>query len=132
MSRKLPSDLSGCTCQRNERPVKADLSHPYDDPEFLRSLPDTHPAHPDSLQGKAVRKATEEEMREMQQYKEEYERGGRKGKAPEKRNWFQRKKDQAIGTKQERAIAREEKRKRKEEERQRIMVSAARTSGRSG
>lgn len=122
--------------------------HPYDDPEYLRSLPDTHPAHPDSAQARAVRKQSEDEETMHRKMVEEREReeakrtggsnsaqstheaaaaaisGGAKGKGKEHhRNWFQKKKDQVIGTKEERAQEKENRRKQREEEKKRQMAS---------
>lgn len=37
--------------------------HPYDDPDFLRSLPDTHPANPNSAEAKAAKAKYEEQKR---------------------------------------------------------------------
>lgn len=47
--------------------------HPYDDPDFLRSLPDTHPANPNSAEAKAARAKYEEQKKMAAQ------RGGGEG-----------------------------------------------------
>ena len=90
--------------------------HPYDDPEYLQSLPDTHPANPNSKEAKAIREhaQAEEAMRKQRGGGQPGQNAG--GAGGEKRNWFQRKKDDIIGTKEERAHAKAEKKKRKEEE----------------
>jgi len=101
--------------------------HPYDDPTFLQSLPDTHPANPSSEQAQQVRQQAEEEER----YKREHEArkasktagtGTAAAAQDNDRNWIQRKKDQLIGTKEERTKAKEARRKQKEEERRRMRV----------
>ena len=115
--------------------------HPYDDPEFLRTLPDTHPANPNSQQGQAVRKRTEDERLMMEKMRERDKStskggmtgstgaatggggGGGGGGGDGDRNWFQKKKDELIGTKEERQMAKEEKRKAKEEQRKKMRVS---------
>lgn len=100
--------------------------HPYDDPEYLESLPDTHPAHPNSKEAQAIRQHAEAERVMMKQKSEQGAPGNQqtKGKAVTgNRNWFQRQKDDLIGTKEERAKAKEDKRKKREEEEKAYVVS---------
>ncbi|OXB35729.1 hypothetical protein J007_04557 [Cryptococcus neoformans] len=109
--------------------------HPYDDPEFLRTLPKDHPAHPDSKEARAVRKQSEDEelskqkRKEVKSVKGDSKAKGTVGTSAEKegtegeRNWFQRKKDKMIGTKEEREKAKAEKRRLKEEQKKRIQES---------
>ncbi|WWC63520.1 uncharacterized protein I303_106123 [Kwoniella dejecticola CBS 10117] len=113
----------------DERTKRSTWLHPYDDPEFLNSLPKDHPAHPDSKEGRAIRKQSEDEKILQEKYRNAKDSKG--GKTPssatqgqnqgakgvvgaEERNWFQKKKDKLIGTKEERAKAKEEKRKARE------------------
>lgn len=72
--------------------------HPYDDPEYLRSLPDTHPAHPDSEPARAVRKHSEDELLRAEKAKAERK---------EKRSLGGKIKDKLIGTKEERKAQKE-------------------------
>lgn len=112
------------------RRIFTDPSHPYDDPQFLNSLPKDHPAHPDSKEAQAVRKHSQDEEYARKLQEEEYQRNGQQsrtdhstsGSGHNNRNWLQRKKDKLIGTKEERKQAREEKRRQKEEQRRRIQV----------
>jgi len=101
------------------------FSHPYDDPEYLKTLPADHPAHPESNEAQEVRKMADAETIALRQ--KQQERSERHNQAKDKhesdRNWFQKKKDQLIGTKEEREKAKEERRRAKEEERRRIQVS---------
>ncbi|KAL0247365.1 hypothetical protein I308_104401 [Cryptococcus tetragattii IND107] len=106
--------------------------HPYDDPEYLRTLPKDHPAHPDSKEARAVRKYSEDEelskrkRKEIKSVKGDSKAKGTVGTSTEKegnddeRNWFQRKKDKLIGTKEEREKAKAEKKRLKEEQKKRI------------
>ena len=110
--------------------------HPYDDPEFLRSLPDTHPANPNSAQAQAMHKRAEEEAamdRKMQDDQDgsrsadagSQETAGSDGShlsGHEHRNWIQRQKDKLVGTPEERAKAKAEKRRVQEERRKQMQV----------
>ncbi len=89
--------------------------HPYDDPVFLESLPDTHPANPNSAEARAARAHAEEMKKQHEEAikSTEGEEGPGKGKAVH-RNFAQRMKDKAIGTKEER---KELKRQRAEQDR---------------
>ena len=78
--------------------------HPYDDPEFLRSLPDTHPANPNSKEARAVREHAQAEEAMRKQRGSGGGGAGPAGSGGEKRNWFQRKKDDIIGTKEGRRV----------------------------
>lgn len=93
--------------------------HPYDDPEYLRSLPDTHPAHPESREAKAIRQ--HEEAERAMRAKKTGQAGDVAG--GEKRNWFQKKKDNLIGTKEERVKEKAERKKREAEEERAYVVS---------
>ncbi len=95
----------------DEKTKRATWNHPYDDPEYLQSLPDTHPANPNSAEAKAARAHAEELQR---QHAEETKGHTGKGKETASRNFWQKMKDKAIGTKEERA---EYKRQQEEAER---------------
>jgi hypothetical protein len=106
----------------DERTKRSTWIHPYDDPEFLQSLPDTHPAHPSSAQAQAIRKRTEEEEAMMKKRKGEKDQDhpakgrnvvsdGSKSGEDEDRNWFQRQKDKLVGTPEERAKAKAERKR---------------------
>ncbi|KAI9639185.1 uncharacterized protein MKK02DRAFT_39475 [Dioszegia hungarica] len=106
-ARELPSGWVRCFDPAQEHHFYVDTAtkrsiwvHPYDDPEYLQSLPDTHPANPNSDEARAVRHAEEQEAIAKK----------------EGRNWFQRKKDSVIGTKEEREKEKADKKKRREEE----------------
>ncbi|ODN90736.1 hypothetical protein L198_06052 [Cryptococcus wingfieldii CBS 7118] len=116
----------------DEKTKRSIWVHPYDDPEFLRTLPPTHPAHPDSKQAKAVRQRSEDEGLAKSKRKEIKNtkgtgaaglasgsaQGGSAGDSSNgdgNRNWFQKRKDAVIGTKEERVKAKEEKRRAKAE-----------------
>ncbi|ORX38308.1 hypothetical protein BD324DRAFT_620388 [Kockovaella imperatae] len=107
--------------------------HPYDDPTYLESLPDDHPANPNSPEAQRLRERAEEERkteeflraeREGQQgdhsrtaANEASERGTPQGADKDAhRNWFQRQKDHLIGTKEERQKAKEERQRIKAEQ----------------
>jgi hypothetical protein len=97
--------------------------HPYDDPEYLRSLPDTHPANPNSSEAQAVRKHAEEEERLARKANEDRSSvSGAKiadkstGTGGKEKSWFQKKKDNLLGTKEERAQYKEAKRKARAEQ----------------
>ncbi|WVW85398.1 hypothetical protein I302_107436 [Kwoniella bestiolae CBS 10118] len=116
----------------DEKTKRSSWLHPYDDPEFLRTLPKTHPAHPESKEGQAVRKRSEDEK--MLQDKIKSTKSTKDGRereqiknvvGGEERNWFQKKKDKLIGTKEERAKAKEEKRNAKEEQRRKMIEAQA-------
>lgn len=57
------------------KPPRSIWQHPYDDPTYLQSLPDTHPANPNSTEAKQARSKYDEMMdkarkeREMKQQK---------------------------------------------------------------
>jgi hypothetical protein len=81
--RELPQGWVRCFDAKQEHHFYVDTAtkrstwvHPYDDPEYLQSLPDTHPANPNSAEAAAIRHAEAEE-----------EKAKKEG-----RNWFQRKK----------------------------------------
>ncbi|EIW68415.1 hypothetical protein M231_00264 [Tremella mesenterica] len=152
--RELPQGWVRCFDPKTEHHFYVDVAtkrstwlHPYDDPEYLRTLPDTHPAHPNSAEASAMRKRAEDEalmVEEMKAAKDKNPKGSsslspkdnaagpsvERGANPDgthpwdnaqtqHRNWLQKKKDQLIGTKEERQKAKEEKRKMKEEARKR-------------
>lgn len=99
-------------------------SHPYDDPEYLKTLPEDHPAHPQSKEAQEARRMADAEtlaLRQRQQERSE-RRTQPQSHDDSDRNWFQKKKDKLIGTKEEREKAREEKRRAKEEQKRRIRV----------
>ncbi|RSH82291.1 hypothetical protein EHS25_006001 [Saitozyma podzolica] len=132
----------------DEATKRATWLHPYDDPEFLRTLPKSNPAHPDSAQARAARARAEAEDLAMKKTQEARDLSrdrkdskklgngdvGSGGSSPssgeekngngivkrngetEERNWFQRKKDKLIGTKEEREQAKRDKQKKKDEE----------------
>ncbi|WRT68629.1 uncharacterized protein IL334_005607 [Kwoniella shivajii] len=125
----------------DEKTKRSSWLHPYDDPEFLRTLPKTHPAHPESKEAQAIRKRSEDEKIIQEKYKETRKtKDGREGISQnatkssgggDERNWFQKKKDKMIGTKEERAQAKENKRKiRAEQQRKMAEAEAAYTKRR--
>ena len=99
------------------------IGHPYDDPEYLKTLPVDHPAHPESKEAQEARKLAENETVALRKRQQAHTERQSQPKEDNDRNWFQKKKDQAIGTKEERRQAKEEKHRAKEEQRRRIRVS---------
>lgn len=90
----------------------------------MQSLPDSHPANPNSEQAKKVqalasREKEQVEARQKARSGASAAANGQNGTASksEDRNWLQRKKDQIIGTKEERAKAKAEKARLKEQRR---------------
>ena len=55
-------------------------NHPYDDPKYLESIPDTHPAHPESAEAQAMRDKVEQERARLEEYKRKWE--AEHGKSP--------------------------------------------------
>ncbi|WWC90578.1 uncharacterized protein L201_005514 [Kwoniella dendrophila CBS 6074] len=123
-----------------EKTKRSTWLHPYDDPEFLKTLPTSHPAHPDSKEGRAIRKQSEDEKTFLDKKRENKDSktpitnktdksvvsgGGNNTNNGEERNWFQKKKDQLIGTKEERAKAKEEKRRVREAQRKKMAEAQA-------
>jgi hypothetical protein len=101
------------------KPPRSIWQHPYDDPTYLQSLPDTHPANPNSTEAKQA-KAKYDEM--MDKARKE-----REMKQQEKRSAGGKLKDKLLGsTKAER----EEKRRKKaalrakQEEEERVSPSS--------
>ncbi|KAL7422381.1 hypothetical protein Q5752_003027 [Cryptotrichosporon argae] len=138
------------------RTKRATWVHPYDDAEFLRSLPRSHPAHPDSHEAQAVRKRSEDEKTLLDKARAAEAAGGAGAPGPSgaaatssavtgkvkgaqtatnahgdahgdehDRNWFQKKKDQLIGTKEERAQAKGDKRRQRKEAHERALKAQA-------
>ncbi len=112
----------------DEATKRSSWIHPYDDAEFLQTLPNTHPANPNSAQAKAVQKHAEDEARLRQ--KMDNDKNGATGhmspsarSGAEHRNWLQRKADQVIGTPQERAKAKEERHRIRAEQEKKQRVS---------
>ncbi len=101
---------------------KTQWLHPYDDPVFLSSLPDTHPANPNSESARAARSKADQlhaqAQAAMKQHQEETgerdtDLNGKNGK--EKRKFFGRMEDKILGsTPEERKV---KKAKKREEER---------------
>jgi hypothetical protein len=84
------------------KPPRSIWQHPYDDPTYLQSLPDTHPANPNSTEAKQARSKYDEMMDKA--------RKEREMKQQEKRSTGGKLKDKLLGsTKAER----EEKRRKK-------------------
>lgn len=84
------------------KPPRSIWQHPYDDPTYLQSLPDTHPANPNSTEAKQARSKYDEMMDKA--------RKEREMKQQEKRSAGGKLKDKLLGsTKAER----EEKRRKK-------------------
>jgi hypothetical protein len=136
----------------DEATKRATWLHPYDDPEFLRTLPKSNPAHPDSAQARAARARAEaedlamkktQEARDLSRDRKDSKKlangdSGNGGSSPssgeekngnvkrngevEERNWFQRKKDKLIGTKEEREQVKRDKQKKKDEEMANVRV----------
>lgn len=140
--RELPEGWVRCWDPKNEHHFYVDTAtkrstwlHPYDDPEFLRTLPEHHPAHPNSAEATAMRKRGEDEALLVQKARSHSSSQPGPSSPPkgagagatnpdgshawpqheEHRNWIQRKKDKLIGTKEERAKAKEDRRKAKAE-----------------
>ena len=122
-----------------EATKRASWVHPYDDPIFLQSLPESHPANPNSEQAKAMRQRADEERKVMEKARTEAKRdsseqnlsptsaakraaGSGVVSSDESRNWFQKQKDKLIGTKEERQKAKEERHRIQAEERKRARV----------
>lgn len=86
----------------HSKPPRSIWQHPYDDPTYLQSLPDTHPANPNSTEAKQARSKYDEMMDKA--------RKEREMKQQEKRSAGGKLKDKLLGsTKAER----EEKRRKK-------------------
>ncbi|ORY29680.1 hypothetical protein BCR39DRAFT_588260 [Naematelia encephala] len=146
-ARELPPGWVRCFDPKTEHHFYVDEStkratwlHPYDDPEYLRTLPDTHPANPNSVEAQAMRKRAEDEALLAKRIQESDAKGSKKAAghgadtsavddgmvvqntkaAGGDRNWLQRQKDKLVGTKEERAQAKEQRRKQREEERKRM------------
>ncbi|WVO14535.1 hypothetical protein L204_102170 [Cryptococcus depauperatus] len=102
--------------------------HPYDDPEYLRTLPKSHPAHPDFHEVEAMREPLEDEQRRHMAASVGNNSAGEAASAHgyPHQTWLQRTKDRVIGTKEERQQAKAEKKKRKEELRKKIAEEAYR------
>ena len=104
--------------------------HPYDDPEYLASLPDTHPANPNSEQAHQARAQHEAITKAAQQKKAGSSSGGRQdvhaaaqaamaggrsqgNQSAEERSFGGKLKDKILGsTKEERRKAKAEQRER--------------------
>lgn len=107
------------------KPPRSIWQHPYDDPTYLQSLPDTHPANPNSTEAKQA-KAKYDEM--MDKARKE-----REMKQQEKRSAGGKLKDKLLGsTKAEREEKRRKKAalraKQEEEERVSPIVSSSYSS----
>lgn len=103
------------------KPPRSIWQHPYDDPTYLQSLPDTHPANPNSTEAKQARSKYDEMMDKA--------RKEREMKQQEKRSAGGKLKDKLLGsTKAEREEKRRKKAalraKQEEEERVSLIVSS--------
>ena len=86
-------------------------------------MPDTHPANPNSAEAQAVRKRGEDEMLAMKKKQEQKQSAQKGASGGENRNWFQKKKDALIGTKEERRAAKAEKQRVRAEQEKKLRVS---------
>jgi hypothetical protein len=98
-------------------PPRSIWTHPYDDDEFIKSLPDTHPANPRSTQAKEARSQYDQLM--------EQARRKREAKASE-RSTGGKLKDKLLGSsKEERDAKRIEKQARRAKEEEDARVSGS-------
>ncbi|GHJ85807.1 hypothetical protein NliqN6_2209 [Naganishia liquefaciens] len=135
--RELPEGWVRCFDKKSNHQFYVDTKterstwlHPYDDPEYLNSLPDTHPANPNSEQARQARAQHEALTKAAQQKKAGSSSGGRQdvhaaaqsamsgGKSQgnqtaEERSFGGKLKDKILGsTKEERRKAKAEQRER--------------------
>jgi len=122
-----------------EKTERAIWVHPYDDPDYIKSLPDTHPANPES---QAARERREEIERAEERAKRVQARGGNMSDTDtdeegpgmssraammqkseqEDKSWLQRQKDKLSDHKEKRAKRKEEERKQRIEQEKQIRV----------
>jgi len=123
-----------------EKTERAIWTHPYDDPDYIQSLPDTHPANPESS---AARERRQELERAEERAKRVQARGGgddtgtdtdEEGPGMSSRaammqdsdqndkSWFQRQKDKVSDHKERRAKRKAEERKQRAEQEKQIRV----------
>jgi len=123
-----------------EKTERAIWVHPYDDPDYIKSLPDTHPANPES---QAARERREEIERAEERAKRVQARGGNMSDTDtdeegpgmssraammqkseqEDRSWLQRQKDKLSDHKEKRAQRKAEERRQRIEQEKQIRVS---------
>jgi hypothetical protein len=131
-----------------EKTERAIWVHPYDDPDYIRSLPDSHPANPES---QAARERREEIERAEERAKRIQARGGNASDTDtdtdgeghgmssraammqkseqEDKSWLQRQKDKLADHKEKRAKRKEEERRQRIEQEKQIRVSQSLTTG---
>jgi len=122
-----------------EKTERAIWTHPYDDPDYIRSLPDTHPANPES---QAARERREEIERTEERARRVQARGGNMSDTDtdeegpgmstraamlqnaddSDKSWFQRQKDKLSDHKEKRAQRKAEERKQRIEQERQIRV----------
>lgn len=122
-----------------EKTERAIWVHPYDDPDYIKSLPDTHPANPES---QAARERREEIERAAERAKRVQARGGNMSDTDtdeegpgmssraammqksehEDKSWLQRQKDKLADHKEKRAQRKAEERKQRIEQEKQIRV----------
>ena len=123
-----------------EKTERAIWVHPYDDPDYIKSLPDTHPANPES---QAARERREEIERAEERAKRVQARGGNmsdtdtdeegpgmssraammQNSEQEDKSWLQRQKDKLSDHKEKRAQRKAEERRQRIEQEKQIRVS---------
>ena len=123
-----------------EKTERAIWVHPYDDPDYIKSLPDTHPANPES---QAARERREEIERAEERAKRVQARGGNmsdtdtdeegpgmssraammQNSEHEDKSWLQRQKDKLSDHKEKRAKRKAEERRQRIEQEKQIRVS---------
>jgi hypothetical protein len=122
-----------------EKTERAIWVHPYDDPDYIKSLPDTHPANPES---QAARERREEIERAEERAKRVQARGGNmsdtdtdeegpgmssraammQNSEQEDKSWLQRQKDKLSDHKEKRAKRKAEERRQRIEQEKQIRV----------
>ncbi|ORX35966.1 hypothetical protein BD324DRAFT_629703 [Kockovaella imperatae] len=120
--------------------------HPYDDPEYIASIPDTHPAHPNSEEAQQMRRTMMEQRARYEELKKAHEQQKQSGTTPhdaskldehhediikslnaphEHKSWLQRQKDKFKMSHEERKKHREEKKRLAAERRQKLREQQA-------
>lgn len=125
-----------------EKTERAIWTHPYDDPEYLQSLPDSHPANPNSEAGRErqeqIRKASLPPPAKQGQGQGESDlsatdedeagmssRAAMRNEADSQdKGWFQRQKDKLADKRERRAKRKAEERKQRAEQQRQIRVGA--------
>lgn len=124
-----------------EKTERAIWTHPYDDPDYLQSLPDTHPANPNSEAAQErreqIRKASlpprergDHGESDLSATDEDESGPGMSSRAAMRneadendKGWFQRQKDKISDKREKRAERKAEERKQRAEQERQIRVS---------